>query len=251
MASEATPESEFRKIADGGASREDPLEVWRCGGGTAMVQELARARGPLGEVVLRRRRGLLEVIGNGTFLISEENEHSSRALVSAARHLLPRRPLDVLIGGLGLGYAVEEALRLPHVRSVVVAELEPAVVDWFRTFSSERAARVECDRRLRIVVGDVLDQLRAGARAWDLICLDTDNGPGWLVHQANAALYEVPGIRTVRAALREGGVAVFWSAERYPAFEASLAAVFRSVLPRSASDVVDGRRHEYTMYVVR
>src|SRR5450756_73881 len=46
-----------------------------------------------------------------------------------------------------------------------------------------------------------------------------------------------------------GGAVVFWSPDRYAAFEQSLAGVFARVLPVAAFDVVQGRRHEYTMYV--
>jgi len=42
---------------------------------------------------------------------------------------------------------------------------------------------------------------------------------------------------------------VFWSPDRYAAFEESLAGVFASVVRVAAFDVVQGRRHEYTMYV--
>ena len=84
-----------------------------------------RRHGRAGELVLRLRGGDdWEVISNGTFLIAGSNEVSSRALVTAAVPELPDRPLDVLIGGLGLGYALDEALDLPRLRSVTVVELE-------------------------------------------------------------------------------------------------------------------------------
>ena len=65
----------------------------------------------------------------------------------------------------------------------------------------------------------------------------------------NAGLYAPAGLCRVRDALRPGGVAVFWSPERYPAFEGDLADVFDEVEPVAAVDVIDGRPLEYTMYV--
>ena len=98
-------------------------------------------------------------------------------------------------------------------------------------------------------MADVADLLRVGPRAYDLVSLDTDNGPEWLVREANAGLYGEAGMRLAHRALRPGGAAVFWSPDRYPLFEARLERVFARVLPVAAYDVVDGRRHEYTMYV--
>jgi hypothetical protein len=44
-------------------------------------------------------------------------------------------------------------------------------------------------------------------------------------------------------------VAVFWSPERYPDFEEALGAGFPAVRAVPATDVVDGRLQQYTMYV--
>jgi spermidine synthase len=214
------------------------------------AHELERVQGRGGELALRARGGHLEVISNGSFLISTENEASSRALVSAATPWLPEGPLRVLVGGLGLGFALDEALRLQRVETVTVAEFEPAVVSWFERYGAERARRASADRRARIVIADVRDVLQAASDAYDLICLDTDNGPDWLVREANAALYDDRGLPLVFSALRDGGVAVFWSPERYPRFEAALAARFPFVRAVAAVDIVAGRSLEYTMYVV-
>jgi len=210
---------------------------------------LERAEGCSGELVLRRRHQHLQVVSNGAFLISTENEVSSRAIVAAARGRLPQRPLDALIGGLGLGYALDEALDLPSLRSVTVAELEPVIVGWFERYGDARARRAFSDARTRIVVIDVLELLASRRAAYDLICLDTDNGPEWLVREPNAGIYTARGLRLVRRALRPDGVAVFWSPERYPRFERSLEETFGRVEAVPAVDVVDGRPLAYIMFV--
>jgi spermidine synthase len=170
--------------------------------------------------------------------------------VAAARPFLPAGPLDVLIGGLGMGYALDEALDLPGLHSVTVAEYEPLIVAWFTTHMRERASRAERDARSRIVVADVHDLLGGGPR-YDLIALDTDNGPQWLIRADNARLYEAGGVRLVAQAVRPDGVVVFWSPERYEAFESTLRESFGRVLAHQATDVVDGHDVQYTMFVCR
>lgn len=256
-----------------------------------MSEVLERVEGRSGELVLRRRAGHLEVILDGAFLISTENEASSRAMVTAGLVALvashdatsgargsdevrdpvapagagaaggipvaaPASPagLTVLIGGLGLGYALDEALASSRVTAVTVAEYEPVVVRWFEQHGEGRAARAAAAvaaARAAIVVADVADVLRRRRESYDLVCLDTDNGPGWLVREANAGLYDEAGVRLAHDALRRGGAAVFWSTGRYPDFEARLRAAFGAVAVAGAHDVVAGRCHDYVMYVAR
>jgi spermidine synthase len=167
-----------------------------------VVETLERTVGHSGELVLRRRRGRLELICGGVFVISEENEESSRALVRAALPQLPARPLDVLIGGLGFGYALDEALATERVRSVTVAELEPAILSWFERYGAGRASRCAADARARILVADVVEVLHERPKSCDLLVLDTDNGPDWLVREANAVLYAEDGVRLAHRAQR-------------------------------------------------
>jgi len=210
-----------------------------------------RRGGRSGELVLRRRGDDWEVILNGAFLIASVNEASSRALVTAARPFLPDGPLNVLIGGLGMGYALDEALELEMAARVTVAEFEPVIVEWFESYFGERASRLRRDARAQVVAADVTDVLRDSPAAFDLIALDTDNGPAWLVRGENAALYDVAGLALVRGALRPAGVAVFWSPESYDWFARRLLRLFPSVTASEAHDHVQGRRLAYTMYVCR
>jgi spermidine synthase len=160
--------------------------------------------------------------------------------------------LRVLVGGLGLGDALDEALGSDRVAEVVVAELEPTIVRWFGAYGGDVAARACASKRtgrVRIVEADVAGVLAGGSGAWDVIALDTDNGPEWLVRAENAGLYGEAGLRMVHDALRLGGAAVYWSPERYLSFERLLEGIFDRVVPVTAHDLIDGHRHEYTMYV--
>jgi spermidine synthase len=173
--------------------------------------EIERAQGASGELVLRRGPAGLEIIANGVFLVSAANAVSSRALVTAAWPRVSGGSLEVLIGGLGIGDALDEALACERVGSVTVAELEPAIVRWFREHGGEAARRAAAEERAgraRIVVADVADVLHASRGAWDVVALDTDNGPEWLVRGENAGLYAPAGACATpcgRAASRSSG----------------------------------------------
>jgi spermidine synthase len=217
-------------------------------------EEIERTEGVSGELVLRRGPAGFEIVAGGVFLVSAANAVSSRALVGAAWPRVRGGALDVLIGGLGIGDALDEAVACERVASITVAELEPVVVRWFREHGGEPARRAEAAERagrVRIVVSDVADLLVGSSAAWDVVALDTDNGPEWLVRGENARLYASTGLCLIRAALRPGGVAVFWSPERYPAFDGDLRDVFDEVETVTAVDVIDGRPLDYTMYVAR
>ena len=79
---------------------------------------------------------------------------------------------------------------------------------------------------------------------YDGICLDVDNGPGWLVHSANAALYAEPGLALLWERLRPGGRLAVWAAAEDEDFERRLRARFDSVeivrvpVPRGPDDVI-------------
>jgi len=233
-------------------------------GGTEV---LARAAGRSGELVLRCSGADLEVIAGGNFLISGANAASSVALITAGLSVLAdagllhpahggaaRPGLEVLIGGLGLGYSLDAALDEHRIARVTVVEYEPVIVDWFRNYGEARAMRLaaaEAVGRARVLIGDVADLMRERSGAYDLVALDTDNGPDWLVRAGNAGLYDEAGLALAHGALRPGGVAVFWSPERYDWFAARLAQTFARVDAVAAYDQIGRRRYEYTMFVAQ
>lgn len=232
----------------------DPAGNWPL---TGRAEVLERAAGRSGEIVLRRTGADLEVVANGTFLISSANTASSVAPITAGLTFLGHASLpgiEVLIGGLGLGYTLDAALAESSIKRVTVAEYEPVIVEWFRKYGEKRAERfaaAETAGRACVIVNDVAAVMRESPGAFDMIVLDTDNGPDWLVRENNAGLYDKAGLALAHSALRPGGVAVFWSPERYDWFAARLATTFRQVNAVAAHDHIDGRRHEYTMYVAQ
>jgi spermidine synthase len=186
-----------------------------------------RSGGLGGELVLRRDQDHYEIISNGVFLMDTRNGESERLLVSAALERLPPSG-HVLIGGLGVGFSVAEAVRSPGV-TVTVVELETAIIEWHRTHLRSCSAGALDDPRVRVVRADLLGWLRTTAETYDALCLDIDNGPDWTVTEGNAELYGEAGLDLLAGRLAPGGVLAVWSANASPAFETRLRARFTTV----------------------
>ena len=80
-----------------------------------------------------------------------------------------------------------------RVERCSVVEIEQALVDWMRDGTIPHGQTLLADERANVVVADVsLALAEAREASYDLLLLDVDNGPGYLVHDDNAALYEAP-----------------------------------------------------------
>jgi spermidine synthase len=130
------------------------------------------------------------------------------------------------------------------VAEVVVCEIEPAVVEWARTYLRGHGGAGLDDPRVSLIVGDLADVLESLDGPVDAICLDVDNGPGWLVHDRNRRLYADAGIGLLRGRLRPGGRLTVWAAAADAEFEARLRDRFDAVravaipVPRGVDDIV-------------
>lgn len=218
--------------------------------------EIARAETERGELVLRERRSenapsALELRANGVFVMDTLEVSTERALASAALALVDQ-PRAVVVGGLGLGFTMHEVLADSRVEKVAVVEIEEALVGWMRDGTVPHGPALLADERVTVVVADVAVAMAEAAPAsYDLILLDVDNGPGYLVHGANAALYRTPFLETVRAALRPGGAVVIWSAAEAPELAVTMSGVFGDVDATPYDVLLQERDEQYWLYVAR
>lgn len=194
------------------------------------AEVIERVATPRGELQLQRRGEAYEVISNGSFLMATYNGESEGALIRLAQRWVPN-PRRILVGGLGVGYTLRAALDCSSVERVTVVEIEPKVVDWNRTHLAPFHGRALDDSRTDLVVADFAAFLSHGAaEPYDLIALDTDNGPDWIVFAENAMLWGPEGLAHLSRMLAPGGVLAFWSASASPRFEALLLSRYREVL---------------------
>ena len=214
------------------------------------MTELARAASERGELVLRRRGDeALELRVNGVFVMDAAGAASERELATAgiAAVATPRR---VLVAGLGLGFTLRAVLADPRVEQVTVVELEPVLVHWLRCGLAPGGAAALEDPRVSVLVADVADAVTAAATgAYDLALLDVDNGPDFLVHEANADLYRVPFLRACRRMLDRGGALVVWSMSESRALADRLGAVFGQVQTRPCPVRLGTRDETYWLHV--
>jgi spermidine synthase len=219
-----------------------------------VIEQLGRVTGHSGgEVVLRRRtdddgRARVELIVDGVFAMDDAEVSTERALATEALRRCTGDRLEVLVGGLGLGWTAATALASPRVAGVDVVELEPALVAWARDGLLPGLPELPADR-LRLHVADVLDHLAATPDRWDAVLLDVDNGPGFLVHGSNAALYRPAGLATALAAVRPGGVLAIWSCDPAPELVDRLSRLAGATGAAQLLQPVerDGRRFEYAI----
>jgi len=211
---------------------------------------LARADTPHGEVALRRRGGVLELIVNGVFAMDSAETSSEIALADAA-------PAGrVLVGGLGLGYTAARLLDR-GARHLDVVELAGPLLDWARAGLAEPLARVAADPRVSLHHGDIADWIAGRPGPWDAVLLDVDNGPSFLIHDHNARVYDAALLSAFVDRLAPGGVLLIWCEARSPELLTTLDAVLAARpdadrTPRASEIIVaverEGRRFDYALY---
>jgi len=186
---------------------------------------LGEARMPDGtDIRLQRRDTEYAIFAAGKLLMSSRMHGSEEAMVAlACAQARTRDRPAVLVGGLGMGYALRAALDLlPPGATIVVAELQPAVVEWNRGALGALAGEPLRDPRVQLELADVAAVLRASAGRFDAVLLDVDNGPNAFTTLANAWLYGDAGLAAARAALASAGVLAVWSAWEDRKFEQRL-----------------------------
>ncbi|MGP3976205.1 spermidine synthase [Streptomyces sp. 8N114] len=235
---------------------------------SARFEELDWRPTPLGAISLRRRRDpasgadVYEVKLDDDFLMTSLFTEGEVALARLGLAEAPQGELDVVVGGLGLGYTAEAALRDPRVRSLLVVEALGEVIEWHERQLVPVGARLFGDTRFRPVHGDFFALAadpegfdpEAPQRRFHAILLDIDHSPQHVLRPSNAALYEPAGLRRLARHLHPGGVFALWSDDPpEQRFTADLAEVFPGARAHTVTfdNPLHGGTSANTVYVGR
>lgn len=192
---------------------------------SARFEELGWQKMPMGEISLRRRFDLS--VGADVYEVKLDDEYVMSSLFTVAERELARlglarthgADLDVVVGGLGLGYTAQEVLQDNRIRSLSVIEYSEAVIDWHERDLLPDTTGLAADSRVTVVHADFFAAAMSPAgftpadpgRTYDAILLDIDHSPRHVLDQPHSAFYTYDGLHASSAHLVPGGTFAMWS----------------------------------------
>ena len=236
---------------------------------SAIFEELDHRDTVLGEISLRRRSEprldnviVYEVKLGDEFLMSSLFTVGEQALANLGLAQVDGDALDVVVGGLGLGYTAAAALDDARVRELLVIEYLGEVVQWHRRALVPLGETLTADARCRLVSGDFFAlaggrdgfDFAAPQRRFHAVLLDVDHSPRHWLNSANAGFYSLQGLEVLRRFMHPGAVFAMWSND---APDEAFVALLRAVFDSATATVVDfdnpytGGKAACTIYCAR
>ncbi len=237
-------------------------------------EELDYRQTPLGELILRRRTVLMldgldvyEVILGDEFLMSSMFHEVEVALADQGLAALKQdqKNLEVVVGGLGLGYTARAALKNDAVKNLFVVDFLEPVIEWHQAGLVPLGNELTADKRCHYVHGDFFKLAQAGesesgfdpstpGRKFHAVLLDIDHSPSHLLHERHAEFYSVAGLQKLTRQLHPGGVFALWSNDPpEEKFMLSLDSVFGTHEAHEVSfhNPLQNRESKSTVYVAK
>lgn len=187
------------------------------------IEELAYHKTPLGELTLRRRTETL-LQNAEVFEVKLGDEYLMSSLFTEGEKQLSylglaelEGELDVVVGGLGLGYTAVAALENERVNSLLVIDLFQEVIDWHKNKLVPMGAILSEDERCEMRQGNFFELARTGfdifdtERKFDAILLDIDHSPKHFLDEKNESFYSAEGLISLRNQIKNGGAFALWS----------------------------------------
>jgi len=232
-----------------------------------LYEELDYCPTPIGALSLRRRRDLrlgrdvYEIMLGQDFLMTSHFTTSEVALGRLGVAACAGGALEVVVGGLGLGYTAEAVLSEPSVADLRVIEYLAPVIEWHEAGILPMGTTLPDAPRCRLVEGDFFamaagdgfDADRPGRR-FDAILADIDHAPDHLLDGRSDGFYRPEGLRALARHLKPGGVFGLWSNEATePRFLDRLGTAFADAWaePVVFDNPLTGRPFTQTVYLAR
>ena len=232
-------------------------------------QELDYRATPLGLLTLRRRKeitlgiDIYEIKVDEEFLMSSLFTVGEVALANLGLAELSEPEVDVVVGGLGLGYTARTVLEHPEVRELLVVDTLREVIEWHQQGLLPLGEQLTSDPRCRFVHGDFFAMSASRFRGFDpenrgrrfhAILLDVDHSPRDVLHPSHTPFYESDGLRRLVSHLLPGGVFALWSNDPPDEqFHIALSEVFGYYETHvvTFSNPIQHREEASTVYVAR
>jgi hypothetical protein len=180
-----------------------------------------------GEISLRRRaeprldgKILYEVKLGNEFLMSSLFTEAEEQLATLGLKILNGDDLDVVVGGLGLGYTAWAVLKFSNVRSVHVIEVMKPVIDWHQRHLVPLGEELTADSRCHLVHADFFKLAISTDHGFftespkqlaHALLLDIDHSPSHWLNPENESFYNVEGLQSISLKLHPGGLFGMWS----------------------------------------
>ncbi|GAA1998085.1 spermidine synthase [Microbacterium pumilum] len=187
----------------------------------ARFEELDWQQTRMGELTLRRRADpatdelIYEVKLKDEYLMSSLFTVAEEELATLGLAAAEGIHLDVLVGGLGLGYTAATALHDERVRRLDVIDALTAVIGWHERELLPVSAELVGDARTTLVHDDFFAVMRRTPEPedtpYDVILLDVDHSPHHTLDPSHADLYTAAGLASLARHLTDRGVFALWS----------------------------------------
>lgn len=143
--------------------------------------------------------------------------------------------LDVVVGGLGLGYTALTALQDSRVARLRTIDVMQPVINWHQAGILPVGDILHSDKRSELIQGDFFALATDSQNGFmndqqvDAVLLDIDHSPSHWLNQQNSSFYSVDSLQAIARKIKPAGVFALWSNELPDdAFVARLDEVFES-----------------------
>jgi spermidine synthase len=210
---------------------------------TTPWQTLATVGTDEGPLELRRRNNDWLMMIAGRVLMNSFSRKSEEELARMALDKLERPAQRILCSGLGMGFTLRALLdHAPETARVVVAEINPVVVEWCRGPLGPATDHAILDPRVEVRVTDVAALIAGSpAGAFDAIVLDLYEGPNSSTQSDSDPFYSAAALAHSHRALTPHGVLAIWSEDADAPFQRRFSASRYAVTKHSIGS--GGRRH--------
>lgn len=195
-----------------------------------IFEEIDYEKTPLGDISLRKRSEprldnvlIYEVKLGDEFLMSslfvEAEEQLSKLGLSRLMKNGHQDQLNVVVGGLGLGYTALTALGYPEVGCLRTIDVMAPVIRWHQQGLLPIGNELAVNPKSELILGDffaIATDERAGVlndTQVHAILLDIDHSPSHWLNEGNSGFYNHESLLKMKSKIVKGGVFGLWSNE--------------------------------------